>query len=66
MVLPALDEVHLQPVHCDLDNLNQNDYHGQKISLAIKLSGTEHLVNRVVGAGVGFLPFAQGHLALKL
>ena len=59
MVLPALNEVHLEPVY---RNLEEACYSSRTRLLWKYL---RHLVYGIVGAGISLLPITNRHLALR-
>ena len=64
VVLPALNEVHLEPVY---RNLEEACYSSRTIFQSIRLlwKYLRHLVNGIVGAGISLLPITNRHLALR-
>ena len=64
MVLPALNEVHLEPVY---RNLEKAGYSSRTIFKSIRLlwKYLRHLVYGIVGACVGLLPITNRHLASR-
>ena len=64
MILPALNEVHLEPVY---RNLEETCYSSRTIFQGIRLlwKYLRHLVHGIVGAGISLLPITNRHLALR-
>ena len=64
MVLPALNEVHLESVY---RNLEEVCYSSRTIFQNVRLlwKYLQHLVYGIVGAGVSLLPITNRHLALR-
>ena len=62
MVLPALNEVHLEPVYRNLEEVCDSSIF-QNVRLLWKY--LQHLVYGIVGAGVSLLPITNRHLAWR-
>ena len=64
MILPALNEVHLEPVY---RNLEEACYSSRTIFQNVRLlwKYLQHLVYGIVGAGVSLLPITNRHLAWR-
>ena len=62
MVLPALNEVHLEPVYRNLEEAWYSSWYSRTRLLWKYL---QHLVYGIVGAGISLLPITNRHLALR-